>query len=109
MISVDNGMPTSASPLRVFQLDFRCDSRWEDFVSSHPDGLIYHHPDWLIALEEEYEQKCISLACEDKHGELRAVLPLFYTTGLPFGFGRNATGARLSSLPRTPVAGPLAL
>ena len=100
---------SSASQLRVFQLDFKRDSRWEDFVSSHPDALIYHHPDWLVALEEEYGQECIGLACEDERGELRAVLPLFCTTGLPIRLGRNATGTRLSSLPRTPIAGPLAL
>ena len=109
MISVDTEISNSASQLRVFQLDFRRDSRWKDFINSHPDALIYHHPDWLLALEQEYGQKCISLACEDEHGELRAVLPLFYTTGLPFRLGRNATGTRLSSLPRTPIAGPLAL
>jgi len=42
-------------------------------------------------------------------GLLRAILPLFYTKGLPLKVGRRANGRRLSSLPRTPVAGPLAL
>jgi len=48
------------------------------------------------------------LACEDSEGNLRAILPLFYTPGLPFKLGRSATTSRFSSLPRTPVAGPLA-
>jgi hypothetical protein len=95
--------------LRVFELNFRQDGRWTDFVCSHPDALIYHHPGWLGALESEYGQKCVSLACADEQGQLLAVLPLFLTKGLPLKIGRMATGRRLSSLPRTPVAGPLAI
>lgn len=75
-------------------------------MASHPDGLVYHHPTWLEALEREYGRKTIGLVCEAPEGELRGVLPLAYTRGLPFGGA--LTGRRLSSLPRTPVAGPLA-
>jgi hypothetical protein len=94
--------------LRAVELDFRRDQRWMEFVSSHPDGLIYHHPGWLMALEEEYDQKCVTLGCEDERGNLQAILPLMQTKGLLPGCGRTTTGRRLSSLPRTPVAGPLA-
>ena len=94
---------------RVIEIDFRKDKRWEDFISLHPDALIYHHTNWLSALEAEFGQKCVCLACEGPDGELRAILPLFYTKGLPFNIGRNASGRRLSCLPRTPVAGPLAV
>jgi hypothetical protein len=94
--------------LRVLDVDFRHDSRWMDFISSHPDALIYHHPGWLCALEAEYGQKCVSLACEDADGRFCAVLPLFYTKGMPFSLGGMAIGRRISSLPRTPMAGPLA-
>lgn len=101
---------TSSAPelLQTFELDYRNDPRWDAFVSWHPDGLIYHHSSWLIALEEEYGQKCVSLACADSGGQIRAVLPLFPTRGLPFAIGRYSTRRRLSSLPRTPVAGVLA-
>jgi len=99
---------SSGKALRVFEMNFRSDPRWERFISAHPDALIYHHPGWLSALESEYGQKCISLACADETGQLRAVLPLFYTKGIPIKFGRIASGRRLSSLPRTPIAGPLA-
>lgn len=95
--------------LSIFEMDIRSDPRWEQFVSAHPDALIYHHPGWLSELESEYGQKCVSLACTDEFGRLYAVLPLFYTKGLPLKFGGIATGRRLSSLPRTPIAGPLAL
>jgi len=109
LIAVGSGVLSSKKSLRVVEVDFRRDPRWEKFISSHPDALIYHHPGWLSALESEYRQKCISLACEDERGQLSAVLPLFYTRGLPLKLGSIATGRRLSSLPRTPIAGPLAL
>jgi hypothetical protein len=89
-------------------LDYRVDQRWDDYVSFHPDGLIYHHSSWLIALEKEYGQKCLSLACVDDEDRVRAAFPLFPTRGLPFAIGQHSTGRRLASLPRTPTAGPLA-
>jgi Acetyltransferase (GNAT) domain len=92
----------------VIELDFREDRRWDRFVSSHPDALIYHHSSWLSALESEYRQKCISLAALDEDGRVCAVLPLFQTKGLPVDFGPLSAGRRLSSLPRTPIAGLLA-
>ncbi len=109
MISADAVMSLSRKALRVFEMNFRSDPRWERFVSAHPDASIYHHPGWLSALESEYRQKCVCLACTDETGQLAAVLPLFYTRGLPLKLGPVSSGRRLSSLPRTPVAGPLAL
>ena len=73
----------------------------------HPDALVYHHPAWLSVLEQEYRQKCVNLICEDSGGKLSGIFPLMYTRGLPFSSGRPLTGARLASLPRTPLAGPL--
>lgn len=108
MVSTQTQPSLAESKLRVFELDFRNDARWERFVCAHPDALIFHHPGWLAALESEYDQKCVSLACADENGQLTAVLPLFYTKGLRFRMGPVATGRRLSSLPRTPTAGPLA-
>ena len=109
MLSTDSLLSSTRAELRVREIDFRTDARWQEFVTAHPQGLIYHHPAWLSTLEREYGRKCISLGCEDRDGKLRAILPLAYTKGLPFKVGRHATGRRLSSLPRTPVAGPLAL
>jgi hypothetical protein len=95
--------------LRALEIDFRSDQRWDQFACHHPDALIYHHSSWLAALETEYGQKCRCLGCEDSDGGLRAILPLLYTRGMPFKVGRSASGRRWSSLPRTPLAGPLAL
>ena len=102
-------LPSCRKALRVFQMDVRSDSRWERFVSAHPNALIYHHPGWLLALESEYRQSCLTLACENETGQITAVLPLLHTKGLPVRFGPVEGGRRLSSLPRTPCAGPLAL
>lgn len=108
MIETDSPASSIQQSLRVLEVDFRHDCRWMEFISAHPDALIYHHPGWLSALEAEYSQKCISLACEDAGGRFCAVLPLFYTKGLPFSLSGMATGRRVCSLPRTPMAGPLA-
>jgi hypothetical protein len=92
--------------LRVTQVDPTTDPRWEAFVLSHPDGLIYHHPGWLRVLTREYRAEPVGLTCEDESGALRGILPLLSTRGLPLA-GSARTGRRLSSLPRTPIAGPL--
>lgn len=84
------------------------DPRWEAFVLRHPRATVYHHPAWLGALRREYRQSGLFLACEDGDGTLRGVFPLLYTRGLPLSGGRPLTGPRLASLPRTPLAGPLA-
>lgn len=96
------------SSLRVIEVDFRKDPRWLEFLSNHRDALIYHHPGWLAALEAEYGRKCVALACEGPDRRFLGILPLLPTRGLPLPFFRNRIGRRLSSLPRTPLAGPLA-
>ena len=95
--------------LHVCEFDFHHDLRWEAFVVSHPQCTIYHHPAWLRALEHEYGNKVLGLACLDPRGNVCGVLPLMETRGLPFNCGAQVVGRRLSSLPRTPVAGPLSL
>jgi CelD/BcsL family acetyltransferase involved in cellulose biosynthesis len=109
----DFSVATVASPpldsLRVVEVDPQTDARWERFVATHPHGLIYHHPAWLDTLQREYGGRVLGLACEDSRRQLRGVLPLMYTKGLPFRANDQLVGGRLSSLPRTPVSGPLGL
>lgn len=93
---------SAASVPSVIKVNRQIDSRWEEFVSAHPDALIYHHPAWLKVLEEAYGYEPVNLVCEGPGGQLRGVLPLSYTRGL-------VTGRRLVSLPHTPMAGPLGL
>lgn len=107
-IGTEFGGEQEEPPLRVTQVDFHGDPRWLEFLSTHPDALIYHHPGYLAALESEYGRRCVALACEGPDGRLQAILPLLPTRGLPVQLSRNQVGKRLSSLPRTPLAGPLA-
>ena len=100
---------SSLVSLRAVEINPWEDSRWEAFVMRHPDGTIYHHPAWLKALECEYRQRTLFLACEDPDGVLLGILPLLYTRGLPLSGPNPITGPRLSSLPRTPLAGPLSI
>lgn len=89
-------------------MDPRSDPRWDEYAARHPDGVVFHRSAWLRALEREYGQAPAALAVEDDSGGLRGILPLMRTRGLPAGLGGGSGGERLSSLPRTPVAGPLA-
>jgi hypothetical protein len=91
----------------IVEVDPWKDPRWESFVMGHHEATIYHHPVWLKILEREYRQRSLFLACEDPDGKLQGIFPLLYTRGLPLSSG-PLTGPRLSSLPRTPLAGPLA-
>ena len=93
---------------KVIEVNPLTDPRWEALVVAHPDGLIYHHPTWLQALAFEQDQEPLSLAYESEEHDLLGILPLFHTRGLPFRRDTARIGERLSSLPRTPVAGPLA-
>jgi hypothetical protein len=97
-----------SSGTTIVEVDPWKDPRWGNFVVQHPDATIYHHPLWLKVLEREYRQRSVFLACQDRDGTLQGVFPLLYTRGLPFSRG-PLTGPRLSSLPRTPLAGPLAV
>jgi hypothetical protein len=95
--------------LRVIEADPHRDSRWLSFVEAHADASIYHHPAWLNVIEEEYGQRRLHLACEAPNGEILAIMPMLYTRGLPVNIGAHLTRRRLTSLPRTPVAGPLSV
>ena len=49
------------------------------------------------------------LVCRNEQAEIAGILPLQHTRGLPLGFGGALAEKRLSSLPRTPVGGPVAV
>jgi hypothetical protein len=97
----------NSQSLKVTETDPLTDPRWEAFVLEHPNGSIYHHPGWLGALESEYHQETVYLICENAEGQVLSILPMAQTRGLPFGVGGPLGGRRLSSLPRTPIGGPL--
>jgi hypothetical protein len=87
--------------LRTFDLEPE-DPRWEEFAESHPQALPYHHPSWFRVLQEAFGYHNATLGCADGTGRLCGILPLLEKKSILAGF-------HLSSLPHTPVAGPLAL
>src|SRR2546421_7764075 len=93
----------AAEILSVVRVDPMSDPRWEAFIAAHPDASVYHHARWIEVLTREYRRPAICLACVDRRQNVRGVLPLLETRGLPLAGG--TTGRRISSLPRTPVAG----
>ena len=96
------------SEARVSQIEPGSDPRWDEFVAGHPDGHVYLHSTWLRCLAAEYDRPLVALCAEDAAGALTGVLPLVETRGMPLRRRSATVGARLSSLPRTPLAGPLA-
>jgi CelD/BcsL family acetyltransferase involved in cellulose biosynthesis len=97
--SHDSTLPVSF--LHAVEVDVHRDPRWEALVNTLPNSQVYHHPAWLQVLEETYGFKPVNLACEDRNGKLQGILPLFHMRGL-------LRGRSFSSLPLTPLAGPLA-
>ena len=95
--------------LRVIEVDPSSDDRWDAFVGNHRSGLVYHHSRWLRTLQQEYAHESFALLCESDGGRVCGILPLMRTRGLPLArmAGGQVVKSRLSSLPRTPVAGPL--
>lgn len=94
--------------MHVREVDPGLDPRWDAYVSAHADAVAFHHSAWLRVLSAESGQQPLCLAVEDDAGTLRGVLPLMATRGLPLGLGGAAGARRVASLPRTPVAGPVA-
>ncbi len=90
-----------ASEGRVVELGPADAPRWAEFAGRHPSARIYHHPEWLEALAAAYACRPVCLGYETAAHGLVGVLPLASSLGV-------LTGRRLSSLPHTPVAGPLA-
>lgn len=99
---------TTHSQYRVVELDSeRFFGKWEDYVLQHSESHIYNHPLWFKALELEYNNKGSILVCVDDNDNIKGVLPLLLTLGLPLKLGDLVTTRRYSSLPRTPLGGLL--
>jgi hypothetical protein len=99
---------TDNKSINISHSDPGKDNEWIEYISSHPDALIYHHPLWLNVLEAETGNKIIRLTAKDESGKITGVLPLQVTSGMFFGLGGLAGSPRVSSLPRTPLTGILA-
>jgi hypothetical protein len=91
---------TGSSGLRVTELSPE-DPRWAEFAASRDEALPYHHPAWFQMLCAAYPYAPAALGCADDSGRLTGLLPLVRKKSL-------LAGEHLTSLPNTPVAGPLA-
>jgi hypothetical protein len=103
---LEDGRIPAPEGLRVTEVSLD-DPRLIPLVTTHPSGTVYHHPAWLRTLSAEYGREFLVLGCENRDGHLVGIFHLIYTRGLPVPLVGGLTGARLSSLPRTPIAGPL--
>ena len=85
----------------VYELDPLSDSRWEVFVSSHPESSVFHSTSWLKALQTAYGYEPVVITtCSPG-------IPL--TNGLVFCRIKSwVTGRRLVSLPFSDHCEPLA-
>lgn len=92
---------------KIEQIDHSFDDQWVELLSSIDDTVFYQHPCWLKALETEYGQTPVILGAFDSEEKLTGVLPMLSSKGFPFGIGGIAAVKRISSLPRTPVCGPV--
>ena len=97
---------TARQALRVIEVSLD-DPRVISLVASHPSSTVYQHPAWLRTLRAEYDRQTVILACENQNGCLEGIFPLVCTRGISLPVGGALTRSRLSSLPRTPIAGPL--
>ncbi|GMR25747.1 MAG: hypothetical protein BMS9Abin39_1072 [Ignavibacteria bacterium] len=105
---VDNNIALqSEKKLNIIMAGSEMDSKWDDYVHKHADGTIYHNSAWLDVIEKESGQKVLKLICTDENDNVMGIFPLQYTAGFPFGIGGVPGSKRLSSLPRTPIGGPL--
>ncbi len=93
--------------LTVKEANTDIDEKWIEFISNNSQATIYHHPSWLKIIENETGQRVLKLICTDNNDNMQGLFPLQYTEGFPLGLGGIPGTRRLSSLPRTPVGGPL--
>jgi len=61
--------------MRIETLNPIIDDRWMNFISSHPDSSIFHHPAWLKVLKEQYKFKVFLICLIDGNGVLKGGIP----------------------------------
>jgi hypothetical protein len=90
-----------SSAVKVYEIDPLHDSRWEDFVSRHPDASVFHSTHWLRALQIAYGYEPVVITTCSRGTAL--------TNGLVFCRVKSwLTGRRLVSLPFSDHCDPLA-
>jgi CelD/BcsL family acetyltransferase involved in cellulose biosynthesis len=93
--------PWSELPPRLLVVPASEDSRWLQFLGSHPEATVFHHPAWSRVLAETYGYRPVVLAQADTEGAIVAGLPLLE-------IHRSRRGRRFVALPFTDYCPPLA-
>ena len=97
---------------RIIKIDsenLEYEANWDEFVKSQPEGQIYFTTDYLKIIQQESAEELIRLLCINETNQVVGILPLVTTKGFPLGIGGLTGAKRLSSLPRTPIGGYLAI
>ncbi|NLF50757.1 MAG: peptidoglycan bridge formation glycyltransferase FemA/FemB family protein [Leptolinea sp.] len=76
------------------------DPRWLDFIQSHPNAMIFHHPNWMKNLEDTYQYKTFVAVLEDTGNKITAGVPMAEVNS-------RLTGNRWVSLPFSDYCIPL--
>lgn len=68
------------------------DSRWDQFVTRHPNGSIYHHSLWQEVIHKTYKYEPLYFVVQNNQNEILAAIPIFFVNSF-------FTGSRFVSLP----------
>ncbi len=86
--------------MQLHTIDPLSDSRWDDFVASHPKASVFHHRGWLKALASTYGYQSVVLTSSPPGKRL--------TDGIVFCQVKSwITGIRMVSLPFADHCQPL--
>src|SRR5450759_1691512 len=90
----------SATSMHLYTIDPLADSRWDDFVASHPKASVFHHKGWLKALASTYGYRPLVLTSTPGGKP--------FSDGIVFCLIKSwITGSRLVSLPFADHCEPL--
>lgn len=100
-IKKESSLLKAEMPAKMITVNPLTDKRWDEFVSHHPEGTIFHHSAWARVLQERYAASPEYFVLENNQGELTAIAPFFLVPG-------TLRGRRLVCLPSSEYCYPLA-
>ena len=77
------------------------DPRWLEFINTRPESNAFHHPYWLINLEDSYQYQTFIIVLENEQQQIIAGVPMAEVNSI-------LTGRRWVSLPFSDYCPPLA-
>jgi CelD/BcsL family acetyltransferase involved in cellulose biosynthesis len=98
--------PPVASPVMsvhnrdIVVIDPLADDRWSAFLASSPDASIFHHPEWLSLLREQYRYPIHARCVIGADRQITAALPLAHIKS-------RLTGSRLVAVPFSDLCDPI--